>query len=297
MQVIIWDDSKAKSVAEVDGLRNLVRGVQLSRQRIVIMMQNRVQVYTLQKKPRLLVSYETANNLLGLCCLTDDLLVIPGRTVGQLQIVHLATDSVSIIPAHETALQAMAVSGEGDYVATASERGTLVNVYSTASGARVACFRRGADFATMFSLAFSPSGQILACTSDKSTLHLFDVGKHTQASGSASNKAREGEQAPSRWGMLSKLPMMPRLFRDEYSFVSAPFEAGDEPLVGGLPMTADPTLGTSRPAKGIVGWIDEETLVVVGAGKDARWEKFKIKQTEVGPSLVKEGWKHYLGAM
>ncbi|KAJ2895728.1 hypothetical protein MKZ38_006200 [Zalerion maritima] len=295
-KVMIWDDSKAKWVAEIPRLRNLVRGLQLCRSRIVVVMQNRVEAYTFERNPKLLVSYETETNLLGLCALTDNLLAFPGRTVGQVQIVHLATDSVSIIPAHETALQAIALTKDGEYVATASERGTLINVYSTSSSGQVASFRRGADFATMFSLAFSPSGSTLACTSDKSTLHLFDIGKYTKASGSTQNTAQDGGQVVSKWGVLSKIPLMPRIFRDEYSFVSAPFDAGDEPLVGGLPMSYESTLGTSRPAKGIIGWINEENLIVVGAGKDARWEKFAIKKSETGPVLIREGWKRYLGS-
>ena len=296
MQVVIWDDMKAKQVAEVSGLRNTVRGVQITRTRIAVAMQNKMQLYSLEKKPKLLVSYETANNLLGLCCMTDQLLAFPGRTDGQLQLIHLSTDTVSIIPAHESALQAIAISADGEYVATASERGTLINVFSANSGAKLAVFRRGADFATMFSLAFSPSSNILACASDKSTLHLFDVGKHTQPNGSAARMVQEG-QAGGRWGVLSKIPLMPRLFRDEYSFVSAPFQAGDEPLVGGLPISQDPTLGTSRPVKGMIGWIDDCSMVVVGAGKDARWEKFVIVQSEDGPKLIREGWKRYMGTM
>ena len=36
-------------------------------------------------------------------------------------------------------------------------------------------FRRGSDHAIIFSLAFSPGNRWLACTSDKGTLHVFDM--------------------------------------------------------------------------------------------------------------------------
>jgi hypothetical protein len=89
---------------------------------------------------------------------------------------------------------------------------------------------------------------------------------------------------------------MPRVFSDVYSFASAPFEAGDEPLTGGLPLSQTTTLGTSRPPKGVIGWIDEDSLVVVGAGKDARWEKFIVAPGEDGKRVCyREGWKRYLG--
>jgi hypothetical protein len=104
------------------------------------------------------------------------------------------------------------------------------------------------------------------------------------------------DDGKGKWGILGKIPLMPRLFSDVYSFASVPFEAGDEPLVGGLPMADVATLGTSRPPKGLVGWIGEDSLLVIGAGKDARWEKFVLTENEEGRRFcVREGWKRYLG--
>lgn len=167
--------------------------------------------------------------------------------------------------------------------------------------------RRGIDPATIFSLAFSPSGTMLACTSDKSTLHIFDIPhprrpaapRNHQAVGSCNNggPATDGPgDGKGKWGILSKIPLMPRMFSDVYSFASAPFEAGDEGSIGGLPMSESTTLGTSRPPKGVIGWLNETTLLVVGAGKDARWEKFVIQEGPDGQRhCVREGWKRYLG--
>lgn len=80
--------------------------------------------------------------------------------------------------------------------------------------------------------------------------------------------------------------------------MSAPFALGDEPA---LPSPAravergdNTVLGTSRPIKGVIGWTDETTLIVVGAGQDARWEKFEIQQEDGRSVLVREGWKKYL---
>lgn len=152
---------------------------------------------------------------------------------------------------------------------------------------------------------------MLACTSDKSTLHVFNV-PHTKKSGRPTaprphspqiGPSSSGGQAGSpdgdgngKWGILGKIPLMPRMFSDVYSFASAPFEAGDEPLIGGLPMSETTTMGTSRPPKGVIGWISEDSLLVVGAGKDARWEKFVITEGEDGHRYcTREGWKRYLG--
>lgn len=80
--------------------------------------------------------------------------------------------------------------------------------------------------------------------------------------------------------------------------------------MGGLPMTGSTTLGTARPPKGVIGWLTEESLLVIGGGSDAKWEKFVIMHEAQGhvyggPQQLdggggkrvcaREGWKRYLG--
>lgn len=119
-KVILWDDSKGKVALEITTL-TAIRGVQLARNRIVVVLQNSVRVYSFAKPPDLLAAYETADNLLGLCCLSDKVIAFPGRTSGQVQLVETATGNVSIIPAHSSALRAIQLSRDGELLATASE--------------------------------------------------------------------------------------------------------------------------------------------------------------------------------
>lgn len=58
---------------------------------------------------------------MGLACLGQKLLAFPGRSPGQVQLVEIETGNVSIIPAHSTPLRAMALSPDGEVLATASE--------------------------------------------------------------------------------------------------------------------------------------------------------------------------------
>ena len=119
-KVILWDDAKSKVALEITTL-TAVRGVQLGRDRIVVVLQNSVRVYKFAKPPDLIAAYETADNLLGLCCMSDKLIAFPGRTAGQVQLVEIATGNVSIIPAHSSALKAIQISPDGELLATASE--------------------------------------------------------------------------------------------------------------------------------------------------------------------------------
>ena len=119
-QLILWDDHKSKSALDISALTP-VRGVQLSKERIVVVLQNSVRVYKFAKPPNLLSAYETANNPWGLCCLSPRIIAFPGRTTGHVQLVEIATGNVSIIPAHSSAVRAIQISPDGELLATASE--------------------------------------------------------------------------------------------------------------------------------------------------------------------------------
>ncbi|KAI4162957.1 MAG: hypothetical protein LQ342_003468 [Letrouitia transgressa] len=337
-KVIIWDDAKQKVVITLE-FHSRVHRVCLSRSRIIAVLQNSVHMYAFSSPPQKISVFETADNPFGICCLGAKVIVFPGRTPGQVQMVEMSTGNISIIPAHGTPLKAMTLSPDGEILATASETGTLVRLFTTTNCARIAELRRGVDHASIFSLAISPNSQLLAVTSDKSTLHIFDLPHHSSSvnppftsikhtttvppkvkfqsnsrshhhnrpsspysnTTSATDPNNPNNSNSQKWGLLGKIPLLPRVFSDAYSFASAHIEIDDE----------DPTetsllgVGSSRPIpgipggkarKGVVGWVDDWTLLVIGAGRDGRWEKFVLGEGEGGGRvLVRSGWKRYLG--
>jgi WD repeat-containing protein 45 len=319
-KVVIWDEVKEKTVVTLE-LRSAIQRVRISRTHIVVVLLNSVNLYKFSVTPEKLSSFDTANNPFGLCNYGKELLAFPGRTPGHVQLVRLARNTVTIIPAHTSPLSAIDLSPDGELLATASENGTLIRVWSTSTSNRLAELRRGVDPASIFSIAISPSNDRLAVTSDKSTLHIFDIPHPNQSSiqeshsktatamqsgrSSSIDSSRDAFQyeedvgPKSKWGVLSKLPLMPRVFSDTYSIASARFEIGDEPISTNSksPTWNAPIPGVpgGRPPKGLIGWLDEESLVVVGAGQDARWEKFLVGPAADGSTVCwREGWKRYL---
>lgn len=307
-KVMIWDDAKGKPVVTLE-LKTAVLRVRLTRSRIVAALQNSIHLYNFSSPPEKSSVFETADNPLGLCCLGTKIVAFPGRSPGKVQMVELDSGNVSIIPAHTSALRAMDLSRDGKYLATASETGTLIRVFSTANCTKLAELRRGVDPAFIFSIAISPNSTMLAVTSDKSTLHLFDL--PTQAEAQSADRRRsqspnisteEEQQSNQKWGFLSKIPLLPRVFSDIYSFASAHFEMGDE-NASGSSLGYLPALGSlpNRTQKGVLGWLDDSTLLCVGTGRDARWERFRIGErpgiAEEGQRTVwRDGWKRYLGS-
>ncbi|PYH48973.1 phosphatidylinositol-3,5-bisphosphate binding protein HSV2 [Aspergillus saccharolyticus JOP 1030-1] len=279
-KLVIWDDAKQKAAITLE-FRTSVLGVRLSKSRIVVALLNSVHVFAFSIPPRKLSVFETTENALGLVCLGEKLLAFPGRSPGQVQLVELETGNVSIIPAHANPLRAMTLSSDGELLATASTSGTMIRVYSTSNCTRIAEVRRGIDEAVVFSIAISPSNALLAVTSDKSTLHIFHLPK---------------DEGPNpKWGFLSKVPGLPRLFSDIYSSATAHFEICHDAPTGSAYV---PPLGNSLgpTSKGVIGWRDDRTIIVVGSGRDGRWEKFVLHEGDDGKLYcTRTGWKRYLG--
>ncbi|KAL9024597.1 MAG: hypothetical protein Q9196_006404, partial [Gyalolechia fulgens] len=245
LQLIVWDDAKQLAVLTLE-FRSQVFQARLSRSQILVALLNSVTLYAFSSPPKKVSSFETADNPSGLCCLGSKIVAFPGRTPGQVQIVEIGTGNVSIIPAHGSPLKAMTLSPNGEILATASETGTLIRLFSTTNCARVSELRRGVDHAAIFSLAISPSNTLLAVTSDKATLHIFDLPHSNQPSAAiASHPIRSSSPYSTssfddsnsaaastnrtKWGILGSIPLMPRLFSDVYSFASAPIAIDDDP--------------------------------------------------------------------
>eukprot|EP00486_Rosalina_sp_Unknown_P012605 CAMPEP_0201591910 /NCGR_PEP_ID=MMETSP0190_2-20130828/189950_1 /ASSEMBLY_ACC=CAM_ASM_000263 /TAXON_ID=37353 /ORGANISM="Rosalina sp." /LENGTH=374 /DNA_ID=CAMNT_0048050441 /DNA_START=805 /DNA_END=1930 /DNA_ORIENTATION=+ len=99
---------------------------------------------------------------------------------------------MSLIQAHEGSLGCFSLSFDGKLLATASEKGTLIRIWDTATGKQIQELRRGADHAEIQSLCFSPkTSSYLAVSSDKGTIHIFKVKKGgAQKNGKNANKAK-----------------------------------------------------------------------------------------------------------
>ncbi|KAL5983825.1 Autophagy-related protein 18a [Asimina triloba] len=184
-KVMIWDDHQSRCIGELS-FRSEVRAVRLRRDRIIVVLEQKIFVYNFADL-KLLHQIETITNPKGLCAVSQLsgslVLVCPGLQKGQVRVEHYATKRTKFIMAHDSRIACFALTQDGRLLATASTKGTLVRVFNTIDGTLLQEVRRGADRAEIYSLAFSGNEQWLAVSSDKGTVHVFSLKFNSGSSG------------------------------------------------------------------------------------------------------------------
>ncbi|XP_010521001.1 PREDICTED: autophagy-related protein 18a-like [Tarenaya hassleriana] len=135
-KVMIWDDHQSRCIGELS-FRSDVRAVRLRRDRIVVVLEQKIFVYNFADL-KLMHQIETIANPKGLCSVSQGagamLLVCPGLQKGQVRVEHYASKRTKFIMAHDSRIACFALTQDGHLLATASTKGTLVRLFNTADG-------------------------------------------------------------------------------------------------------------------------------------------------------------------
>ncbi|KAL9224785.1 hypothetical protein vseg_000788 [Gypsophila vaccaria] len=220
-KVMIWDDHQSRCIGELS-FRSEVRGVRLRRDRIVVVLEQKVFVYNFADL-KLLHQIETIANPKGLCEVSQSagklVLVCPGLQKGQVRVEHYASKRTKFIMAHDSRIACFALTQDGGLLATASSKGTLVRVFNTFDGTLLQEVRRGADRAEIYSLAFSTTAQWLAVSSDKGTIHVFGLkvnsGPHTNENVPPTSESSAVGSPSSSLSFIKGV--LPSYFKSEWS--------------------------------------------------------------------------------
>lgn len=109
----------------------------------------------------------------------------------------LTLKAVNVIEAHRSPLSCIALNNEGTLLATASETGTIIRVFSVPRGQKLYQFRRGTYPSTIYSMSFNLSSTLLCVSSTSDTVHIFRLSGPGGNSGNMGAGTVAGVEQPS----------------------------------------------------------------------------------------------------
>ena len=109
----------------------------------------------------------------------------------------------NVIQAHKSPISFLSINSTGTMLATASEKGTVIRVWSIPGAEKLYQFRRGTREARIYSINFNLVSTLLCVSSAHDTVHIFKLGQNrggaavgaqSPSSPSGSIDSREGAQ-------------------------------------------------------------------------------------------------------
>ena len=96
-------------------------------------------------------------------------------------------EEVTVIQAHQTPLSYIAISNDGKLMATSSEKGTVIRVFSIPDGKKLYQFRRGSMPARIYCMSFNATSTLLCVSSATETVHVFKLAPPSSNPANGSN--------------------------------------------------------------------------------------------------------------
>ncbi|OHE92296.1 autophagy-like protein 18 [Colletotrichum orchidophilum] len=224
--LIIQNTKRSSVICELT-FPSAVLAVRLNRKRLAVVLESEIYLYDISNMS-LLFTIPTSPNPGAICALSPSSencyiaypLPKPREDTGDKRPAHapplstyvaptsgevlvfdtLTLKAVNVIEAHRSPLCCICLNSEGTLLATASETGTIIRVFSVPGGQKLYQFRRGTYPSTIYSMSFNLSSTLLCVSSTSDTVHIFRLGAPPPGNNSAA-AAAETTASPrqDRW--------------------------------------------------------------------------------------------------
>ena len=185
-KIIIYDDHQGKIISQIRFNSEVIR-VKIRKDVIIGVLQDKIYILNIVTLETIDI-LETYNNPLGVFSISNEpnelLIAFPyAKTKGKVQVNNYIITAFSndkneekIINTHESGISCISLNNEGTILATSSDKGTLIRIFLLAKCDHpIAVLKRGSKSAKINCLIFDLSNEILGCTSDSGTTHVFNI--------------------------------------------------------------------------------------------------------------------------
>lgn len=193
-KVILWDEVSSKVVNEIV-LRYTIKKIKLKRTKMFLISENNIAVFALGNYEKI-DSIKTFPNKYGIFGISSDpklnIISYPSLDKGKITIKNYDEKKegnfvTNEINAHNSEIIALIMNYNGSLVASASVKGTIIRIFKTNNGDIIQELRRGTESAQIFSLSFDFNSMYIACSSNKGTIHIFNI-KNEEKNNEAQNQ-------------------------------------------------------------------------------------------------------------
>ncbi|KAH8425386.1 phosphoinositide binding protein ATG18 [Aspergillus melleus] len=283
-----------------------VLAVKLNRKRLVIVLEDQIYLYDIQTM-KLLYAIETSPNPNAICALSpssDNCYLAyplpqkaptssfsppshapPGTThvsptSGEVMIFDtVKLEAINVVEAHRSPLACITLNGDGTLIATASDKGTIIRVFSVPDGHKLYQFRRGSIPSRIYSMSFNTTSTLLCVSSSTETIHLFKLSHQSQNSeGSPTSSSPTSRERALSQSSLGNSPDADDLPGDGESS-EMPSRKHNGTLMGMIRRTSQ-NVGSSFAAR-VGGYLPKGVSEMWEPARDFAW--IKLPKSNQGP--------------
>jgi WD40 repeat protein len=175
-KLIIWDDLLNKRISELI-LNSEIINVKIKLDKIIAVTKNNY-LYVVEISDLEIKNIFQIYQSLFAVSMDDKILVLafPYKHSGYVKIKKYNSKiNIPSINAHDSNISFLSLSHDGNLLATSSEYGTIIRIFSTHDGQLIQELRRGAKRARIHYISFDLNNKFLACSSNSGTIHIFSI--------------------------------------------------------------------------------------------------------------------------
>ena len=180
-QLIIWDDHQGKIISKLRFNDNVLN-IRLRNDKIISVLQKKIYIFNMNTLETIscLETFNNPSGIIGISSGDNNKLIIafPYESQGHVFVGNCISDKIenlSNISAHDSKIACISLNKDGTLLATASDKGTLIRIFTTFAGIKFSEFRRGTKNVEMNSISFDPNNKFIGCTSNVGTIHIFSI--------------------------------------------------------------------------------------------------------------------------
>ena len=201
-QLIIWDDHQGKIMSKLRFNENIM-SVRLRSDKIIALSKNKFYVFNMETLVTITI-INTYDNPLGIIATSNGdnnklIVGFPYEAQGHILLCNINQKCEKLcdtINAHNSRIACISINKEGTLLATASDKGTLIRIFSTNDGQKISEFRRGNTQVEMNCITFDQNNKFIGCSSNVGTIHIFSIAAITKDLVEKNKETKNEEDEP-----------------------------------------------------------------------------------------------------